>query len=447
MPPVTPSEAYLAKLARRAFLRAWSYPNLFNDKGCGKELCDLLLVFGEDLVVFSDKHCDLQAHKSPDVAWSRWYKKAVLASAAQALGAAKWIKQHPTRIFADARCTTPLPLPLLPNARVHHVLTVRGAAVAATSEWGGRGSLFTTNRPLSTCSNEPFHLGSAGDSGAFFHVFDEVALDAVVRTLDTAADFIGYLKKREAFFTFGPEIVAAGEEELLGLFLMSFDIERNEIDFPRNDATAIFVDESHWDAWLESPQRAARDSANQISYAWDGLIEKFSHHVLEGTQEFASSTDVAEQEPLLRWLSRESRFRRRVLAENLIEMVNTTPPGTVRRRYHPPDRAGDPYWLFLVFPQPPSVPYDRHRELRRLMLEGHLCVVKHLHPEAVDLAGIAVGESDGQMTEDAMYIDASAWTPEAAEHGRRLHEEQGIFARATPLHQRHWDYPVSVDSD
>lgn len=445
MPPVTSSEAYLASLARRAFLRPWSYPNLFSDRGGCKELCDLLLVFGDDLVVFSDKDCTLQTSGAPDVAWSRWYKKAVLSSATQALGAAKWIKQHPTRVFADGRCTTRLPLPLTPNARIHHVLTVRGAAEAARSEWGGRGSLFSTSRSLEQCAKEPFHLGSVGESGAFFHIFDEVALDVIMQTLDTAPDFLGYLKKREAFFRSGPEIVAAGEEELLGLYLMNFDPERNDIDFPRTAATAVFVDESHWDAWLESPQRAARDSANQHSYAWDRLIEKFAHHIIEGTQEFSSSGNVAEQEPLLRWLSRESRFRRRVLTENLLEMIGTTPAGRIRRRYRPPEHDGDPYWLFLVFPQPPRMSYVKHRELRRIMLEGHLCVVKHLHPHAVHLAGIAVGESEGHMTEDAMYIDATTWPPEAAETGRRLHEVEGIFARPTRIHQRHWDYPLPED--
>lgn len=443
MSPVTASEAHLERLSRAAFLRIWSYPNPFNGKG--KELCDLLLVFGDDVVVFSDKHCALSPTDAPELAWARWYRKTVLSSAAQALGAGRWIKQNPARVFADARCTTPLPLVLRPNTRVHYALTVRGALDAARSETGGRGTLFSTNRPLSECSRVPFHVGSVGDAGAFFHVFDEVALDALLQTLDTTADFIGYLKKREAFFTRGPAIVAAGEEELLGLFLKSYDADRNEIDFPQIDATTIFVGESHWDSWLESPQRSARDAANRISYEWDGLIEKLSHHVLKGTQEYASSYGVAQQEPLLRWLARESRLRRRILAENLIEMVGAVSPGVIKRRFRAPDREGDPYWLFLVFPQPPGLPYEEYRELRRSMLQGHLCVIKHLHPDAVDLAGIAVGESEGHMTEDAMYLDASTWPSELATLGRRLHEEAGIFARPTRLNQRHYDYPLPED--
>jgi len=50
---ITPSEQYLVGLANRTFLNLWSYPNLYVDrktggKGDGKELCDLLVVCGDD---------------------------------------------------------------------------------------------------------------------------------------------------------------------------------------------------------------------------------------------------------------------------------------------------------------------------------------------------------------------------------------------------------------
>jgi hypothetical protein len=53
----TPSERYLAKLAAKTFLSLRSYPNLFIDKkegnkGTGKELCDLLVICGDDIIIF-----------------------------------------------------------------------------------------------------------------------------------------------------------------------------------------------------------------------------------------------------------------------------------------------------------------------------------------------------------------------------------------------------------
>jgi hypothetical protein len=52
----TPSEKYLAAIADKTFLNLWSYPNLYADrkqggKGDGKELCDLLVVCGDDVLI------------------------------------------------------------------------------------------------------------------------------------------------------------------------------------------------------------------------------------------------------------------------------------------------------------------------------------------------------------------------------------------------------------
>ena len=66
----TASERYLVRLASHSFLSMWSYANPYTDegrskaKGDGKELCDLLVVFGNDIFIFSDKHCEFQVGPS-----------------------------------------------------------------------------------------------------------------------------------------------------------------------------------------------------------------------------------------------------------------------------------------------------------------------------------------------------------------------------------------------
>lgn len=89
---VTYSERYLNHLAQRSFLSLWSYPNLYTDdgvrngKGDGKELCDLMVVFDNHIIIFSDKHCAFPNHPSIDVSWERWFKRAVLKSSRQLFG-------------------------------------------------------------------------------------------------------------------------------------------------------------------------------------------------------------------------------------------------------------------------------------------------------------------------------------------------------------------------
>ena len=96
---VTPSERYLAKLAERSFLNLWSYPNPFRDQrqgihGDGKEICDLLVVCGAYIIIFSEKTVSWP-NGDLNIAWSRWVKRAIRNAAKQAAGAERWITDQP----------------------------------------------------------------------------------------------------------------------------------------------------------------------------------------------------------------------------------------------------------------------------------------------------------------------------------------------------------------
>jgi len=86
---VPASERYLGELCRRSFLSLWSYPGVLRDQGCssgkgdGKEVSDLLVVFENRIIIFSDKNCDFADSGDLKLDWGRWYKKAILKSAEQ----------------------------------------------------------------------------------------------------------------------------------------------------------------------------------------------------------------------------------------------------------------------------------------------------------------------------------------------------------------------------
>jgi hypothetical protein len=76
----TDSEKYLAKLCQKSFLSMWSYPNVFRDNGSkkeGKEICDLLVIFEDHIIIFSDKECAFPNSGNIQLDWSRWYHKTV----------------------------------------------------------------------------------------------------------------------------------------------------------------------------------------------------------------------------------------------------------------------------------------------------------------------------------------------------------------------------------
>jgi len=121
----TRTERFLARLARSSFLSLWSYPNPYRDqgrfkgRGHGKELCDLLVVCGDDVVIFSDKECAFPETGRLHLDWTRWYRAAIHNSARQIYGAENKIRAMPERIFLDPHCTIPVSarLPREPRAQ------------------------------------------------------------------------------------------------------------------------------------------------------------------------------------------------------------------------------------------------------------------------------------------------------------------------------------------
>ena len=141
----TDSERYLAALCERTFLSLWSVTSVHRDQGSGSEICDLLVVFGDHVVVFSDKDCDFPDTGDLVRDWSRWFRRSILDSAKQIAGAERWLREHPGRVFIDQSCTTPIHLALPAQDRmvVHRVAVTHKSAARCRREFrGGSGSLF-----------------------------------------------------------------------------------------------------------------------------------------------------------------------------------------------------------------------------------------------------------------------------------------------------------------
>src|SRR5687768_5334548 len=105
---ITPAEQYLKMLCDNTFLSLWSYPGLFRDQGA-KEVADLLVVFEQDVIIFSDKDCVYPTTPDAQVNWTRWFRTAIVKGANQAWGAERWITAFPDRLFLDPKCTQPFP--------------------------------------------------------------------------------------------------------------------------------------------------------------------------------------------------------------------------------------------------------------------------------------------------------------------------------------------------
>ena len=328
---ITESERYLAKLADKSFLNLWSYPSPFRNqkqavKGDGKELCDLLVVCGRHIIIFSEKTINW-----PDadlsIAWTRWSRRAVQNSAKQAKGAERWIIDFPNRIFLDRECTIPFPIDFpKPEERIiHKIIVARGATQACQEHLvEGSGSLIIKPNIVGnnhwsnpTGSVQPFAIGDIDPTGSFVHIFDDVALDIVLKELDTVRDFTDYLEKRQSFIRSGQLAEAHGEENLLAFYAIRIN-DDGDHDFVSNDEKfPITIDRQSYQRFIDDPRYIAKKKADRISYIWDTLIEAFTNHMLDGTSitledyEF----DLRKNELGARYMALQSRFTRRALGE------------------------------------------------------------------------------------------------------------------------------------
>lgn len=141
---VTPAERHLHALAERTFLSLWSYPCVHRDQGVGggrqgKEVCDLLVIFGEDVLIFSDKDCEFPNSGDLRKDWNRWFRRAIASSADQIFGAERWLRRFPERVFLDRECSVKLPVALPPptTMRVHRIVVAHASLRRAEDYFGG----------------------------------------------------------------------------------------------------------------------------------------------------------------------------------------------------------------------------------------------------------------------------------------------------------------------
>jgi hypothetical protein len=452
----TQSERYLTVLCRDSFLRMWSWPNIHRDQKWGggeegKEICDLLVVFGNQIIVFSDKFCQFPSTGDPERDWCRWFKRAVWKSAEQIWGAERWLMENPDRVFVDKACKQKLPIPLPPrdSSVFNRIIVAHGSGNRCRAALGGSGSLMVLPGLLgkqhydpSTGAIHPFTIGRLSDSRGFIHVIDDFTLDVLLRTLDTTADFLRYLGRKEALLQSGGLKMAAGEEELLAYYLRNTDAAGQHDFVAPVDCDSILIDEGIWDDFQTHPDRLAQVTENRISYAWDDLMEHFTGHVLGGTSAFQTSPSLVEAAVPLRLMAQADRTERRVLAKAFLgNMERGTEEDRAARIVLPAGRPG-PYYVFLTLKPRTDKSYDEYALVRRTLLEAYCRVVRHRFSGAMDIVGIAAepaGNEDG--SEDLLYFNGRNWTADLDPEARSLSKELKILTEPRPYHIRESEFP------
>lgn len=447
----TSSEKYLSQLAEKSFLKLWSYPNLYVDRkqsehGDGKELCDLLVVCGDDVLIFSDKTISWKDHEDVNIAWRRWCKRAIGKSADQVRGAERWITNFSERIFLDSKCTQPLPVRLPPpeRRRVHGIVVALGVADACKKYFGDKRGSLRIHSDIKSSDHwqgdvKPFAVGDIDPNGSFIHVLDDATLDIVLRELDTITDFTDYLSKKEELIRSGRLASSAGEEELLAYYLMHMN-SRGEHDFTKPDGSDLKVNEKislgvgFYQDLRSHKQYRAKKKADRASYVWDRLIELFAEHLLNGTSVVPEGVtfNFSDIEECLRYMALVPRYLRRSLGEGISDVLSKSSRQDRFSRsffFEEPESLRDTCFFFMTLAVPKHElegGYAAYRHTRQMVLETYALALLKKKEDLKRVIGIATEPRGhrGGSSEDLIKVEGVVWTPEL---DVELEERKNLF--------------------
>jgi hypothetical protein len=328
-------EDFVNKIAFNSFLKYWCYPSPKDEHGDKKEICDLLIIFGNCVIIISVKNYEFKE------LYSRYFKMTIDKAVKQIHGAERKLfssgkdiyLKHPNKI-----------LERFPKEKIdiiHRIIVNLGEGVKFY----------------------PFSQETKARN--FVSLFDKDAFETIVKELDTIPDFIDYLKKRELLFADKTVTVLPGEEndfpietavqffeykqqqispidkmsivisgtehDLLGYYL------KHERNFPTDIASekyaGMFIQlDGEWEAFKTNKQVLFKKKLDKESYFIDELVKR----------EVLTSNTQNSEELAIAILS-FNRFNRRVISNNFLaffDLYKDTSGLHFARRYSDFDGVG-----------------------------------------------------------------------------------------------------------
>lgn len=372
-------------LARISFLTDWCYenPNLED----GKELCDLLVVFDDVCVVWQVKSLKLRKDGH--------YKAGEVEKNVRQAGGA-------LRRLSDVRRPVTLVNPRRGNEEFDPSVVRKWYLVSVIV---GDGEDFF---PI---------IEDAG--GHSVHMFTGDFMELALNELDTIGDFVDYLEAKEALLCDKHVIVLGGEEELLATYLV------NGRSFDRfADATGLSIDSGCWDKHASSPEYHSKQKADEVSYAWDSIIDR--------AHESASPT----YERVARELARLNRFERRCLGQSMFEAAVAAHEDHDYPIFRRTANFNGRTYVFLFMDDPERV--NRQQELQALCY-----VARGKFPENEVVIGIATEKVlRPGCSYDYCLMDLPEWSVEDDERALEISRAAGFYENAIARGAYSEEYPT-----
>ncbi len=278
---MTKSEEWAYNLCRNSFFSLFSFVNPIGKKG--KELCDVIIICGKDIVLISVKEININLTGNYEVDYNRWNTRAIEDSVKQLNGAERFL--NTVSSFKLKGSEEDIELPIEKN--------FFKIALAI----GGRGK---------------FPIPESILKNGYVNIMDEVSFHSITVELDTITDFISYLREKQTKLS-NVYFTGCGEEDLLAYYLF------NEFNFP--DKTYLIFDDGLYKSLKTDKFYIKEKKERQESYIWDFIINHSAQNHF--TQNGYNTSSLNSLMKAYEIMAQETRFERVKLINNLNEVIKT----------------------------------------------------------------------------------------------------------------------------
>lgn len=374
---MTPSEKYIAHLCRISFLPFWSFPNPIGKNG--KELCDLLVVCANTVIIISVKDIKFSEHKNQKIQQKRWSKKAIESSINQIKGAERHLNSVDSILLKDRK--TSIKLPKKDQRVIYRIAIAFG-------------------------SDKDYQIPIGNYQEEFVHIFDEKSTATILSELDTITDFTNYLFAKEKFLK-NCNLLVACEVDFLAIYIET----TLEFDQP---VDVLTCPDDLWESYLTSQEYYNWRETIKPSFIWDYMINHlFNYHITDSTsQERRDNMEFA-----VRLINQENRMNRIELGICLDDAINKKSNG----RMLLPQESANHLYVFIPLTQENWEGKEQELELR--------CIVaRKLNPSIHNVIGIAIGSNtNGESVFDICHHYIPNLTDEFLKNATKIQEEFGYF--------------------
>jgi hypothetical protein len=353
-------EEFVNEISNSSFLDYWCYPSPKDEYGDKKEICDLLILFGNSIIIISVKNYEFKD------SYLRYFRKTIDKAVKQIYGAERKLLSSKRDIFIKH------PKREIERFQKENIVNIYRVIVNL-----GEGVRFY-----------PFNKATKDEK--FITLLDKDAFQTIVHELDTIPDFIEYLQKREELFAdkivtilpgdeddfpvetakqfneyvnqnFNPNkkqsiIISGTEHDFLASYLMNNRSFPEFFQSKKNNGLIVQLD-GNWTEYNERDQVMKKRDLDKKSYFLDELVKR---EVISNYNE--DSFELAKA------ILSFNRFNRRIISSIFLDFYYTYKDANenfLARRYTDFDGVG---FVFAFYPL--EMPQKMVNALLRIALDS-----------------------------------------------------------------------------